>query len=417
MGIARLLYNLGLGAYHAGIKLSAPFNPKARLWVDGRVGWQKQLSDILNGQPTIWVHCASLGEYEQGKPIIDALETQYPKKQVVVSFYSPSGYEVVKRKEPQRAIIYLPPDSADNASEFLRLLKPQLAIFVKYEFWYHYLHQLKQQGTPTLLVSGIFREGQPFFKPWGGLHREMLGCFTHLFVQDGASEKLLQSIGITKVTISGDTRFDRVLALQNHSIALPHIERFVGNTPTLIAGSTWPADEELLITLIPELLNHGWKLIIAPHDIHIAHIQELQQTLEGKAISYSAWESNPNQDFPVLIIDSVGMLAHIYQYGQLAYIGGGFGKGIHNTLEAAAQGLPIVFGPNYQKFKEAVDLVEHKAAWSIQNYAELAEVAFPLLKNPDNLSAPSQRAKAYVQEQQGATERIMTEIKVLLPVR
>ncbi len=407
MGISLLIYNIGLGAYHMGIQFSAPFNPKAQKWVAGRKDWHAQLQRLLNGKPVIWVHCASLGEYEQGKPVIDALEVLYPQKQVLVSFYSPSGYGVVKLREPQRAIIYLPPDSANNAERFLSILKPQLAIFIKYEFWYHYLSQLNQNQVPTLLVSGIFRKGQPFFKPWGGLHRQMLASFEHLFVQDAASEELLKGIGFQNVIVSGDTRFDRVGDILLKPKPFTIVESFVGSAPVFVAGSTWPADDEMLLSILPQLINKGWKVIIAPHDIHAAHIQQLQRSLGDMAITYSAAESSVSQQKDILIIDSVGLLAHIYKYGKLAYIGGGFGKGIHNTLEAAANGLPVIFGPNYDRFKEAQDLVEMGGAWPIKDVTELTALVKFFLENPVALKSSSEVAREYTSTNQGATALVM----------
>ncbi|CAN5260063.1 glycosyltransferase N-terminal domain-containing protein [soil metagenome] len=409
MGISRILYNIGLGAYHMGIKLSSPFNDKARKWMEGRYDWQTIVKVFLNDKPAIWVHCASLGEYEQGKPVIDAIEAQYPAAQVIVSFYSPSGYEVVKRREPQRAIVYLPPDSDANARAFLGLLKPRLAIFIKYEFWYHYLRQLRLHKVPTLLVSGIFRESQPFFRFYGGLHREMLQTFEHLFVQDNDSQKLLADIGFKNVTVGGDTRFDRVGAILAHPHELPPIASFKGDFPIFIAGSTWPVDEDLLLPLLPSMIKRGWKIIIAPHDIHTQHIQKLLQSLGRDAVLYSALANTGDENHNVLIIDSVGLLAHIYKYAEIAYVGGGFGKGIHNVLEPAASGLPVVFGPNYDKFKEATDLVYMGGALSVKSSTMLQEALRKLFVEEHWIKASS-GALEYVRTNKGATAKIMSYI-------
>lgn len=406
MGLYSLLYDVGLGAYHTGIKLSSPFNTKAKQWVAGRNDWQNKLQSILDGRPVVWVHCASLGEYEQGKPVIDTIEKEQPDKQVLVSFYSPSGYEVIKRKEPNRAIVYLPADTASNAKQFLQLVNPVLAIFIKYEFWHHYLQHLRWHKVPTILVSGIFRQSQPFFKPWGALHREMLGCFSHFFVQDDDSRILLQELGFSNVTVGGDTRFDRVVGIQTAPQQLPVVERFKADVPIFIAGSTWPADEEVLLPLLPELIAKGWKVILAPHDIDKQHIAHLQKVLAVQATTYS--EAAEGKD--ILIVDNVGLLANMYQYAELAYVGGGFGKGIHNTLEAAANGLPVIFGPNYQKFKEAKDLIELGGAFSINTFEELQQCMDALLNETDYINA-SQAALEYVNHNTGATANVIQWIR------
>lgn len=411
MGISSLLYNIGVGAYHAGISIAAPFNAKAQQWVAGRKDWQSKLQTVLTGQPVIWVHCASLGEYEQGKPVIEALEREFPQKQVLVSFYSPSGYEVVSQKEPERAIIYLPADSESNAKTFLQLAKPTLAIFIKYEFWYHYLQQLKHHKVPTLLVSGIFRESQPFFKPWGMLHREMLKCFSHLFVQDETSYQLLHDIGFRNITISGDTRFDRVVAISGNPVQLPIVETFKGDAPMLIAGSAWPADEAILLPLLPSLIANGWKVVIAPHNIEIQQIGQLKQKLGETVLLYSEATETASAEKQVLLIDNVGLLANIYRYGEMAYIGGGLGKGIHNILEAAASGLPIMFGPNYLKFNEAVDLVELGGAFSVSTFADLNKQV-ELLQDEEYYANAATIAHNYVQGHVGATDKVLDWVKL-----
>jgi 3-deoxy-D-manno-octulosonic-acid transferase len=410
MGLSSLLYSVGLGAYHLGIKIAAPFNAKAQLWVKGRKDWQDNLQAALTGKPLVWVHCASLGEYEQGRPVIEALERQFPEKQVLVSFYSPSGYEVVKDREPNRTIVYLPADTTENAKRFLQIANPTLAIFIKYEFWYHYLQQLKHHKVPTLLVSGIFRPSQPFFKQWGGLHREMLTCFSHFFVQDLDSSQLLSDLGFRNITISGDTRFDRVVALQLAPKELLVIEQFKAGRAVMVAGSTWPADEKILEPLLPVLLANGWKVIIAPHDIDAHHIRLLSTDLGSKAITYSQALKDDAADKDVLIIDNVGLLSYIYHYGELAYIGGGMGKGIHNILEAAASGLPVVFGPNYLKFKEAVDLVNLGGAFSVSSFETLKK-QIDLLQDEEQYLNAAATCQKYVADNVGATSKVLNWIK------
>lgn len=408
MGLQRLLYNIGLGAYHKGIQFYAPFNVKAQQWVAGRKNWQAQLASMLGDKPVIWVHCASLGEYEQGKPIIEALEKRYPGWLVLTSFYSPSGYEVVKRREPHRPIIYLPPDNEANAKAYITMLKPTMAFFIKYEFWYYYLLCLHQQRIPTYLVSGIFRAGQPFFKSWGALHRTMLDAFTHFFVQDNTSMALLQGIGYSNVTISGDTRFDRVGDILANPQPLTVMANFKGASPLFIAGSIWPADEVVLLPILPSLISQGWKVVLAPHDIQPQHIERLQKMLGSQAVLYSNC-SPQNIEPKVLIIDNVGLLAHVYKYGNVAYIGGGFGKGIHNVLEPAANGLPVVFGPRYDKFKEARDLVAQGGAWPIGSFAQLQAIMQKLLGG-DARAIAGTAAQNYVINNQGATERVLQTI-------
>lgn len=402
MGLYSLLYNLGIGFYHTGIKFASPFNSKAKLWVEGRRYWIEKLKAQLDGRPVIWIHCASLGEYEQGKPLIDALEKKWPNKQVLVSFYSPSGYEVVKRKEPNRALVYLPSDSTTNAKQFLQLVKPVLAIFVKYEFWYHYLNGLRWYKVPTILVSGVFRATQPFFKPWGNLHRDMLACFTHFFVQDKASELLLQKIGLKHVSISGDTRFDRVVAIQANQERLEVIENFKADAPVFIAGSTWLEDEKILLPFSKTLVAEGWKVIIAPHELNPGRIKNLLNTLGDQVTTYSS----PEPDKWMMVIDNVGLLANAYQYAELAYVGGGFGKGIHNVLEAAACGLPIIFGPNFQKFNEARELIALGGAHSVASLQDLKLVA-GVYSDEQVYARAAKVAYKYVQENKGATQKVM----------
>jgi len=355
-----LLYNIGAGMYHAGVKLAAPFNKKAEKWVQGRKGLIEKLEFVLKDiKDPIWIHASSLGEFEQGRPIIDALKNEYPKKKILLTFFSPSGMEVVQQKEKDLLVFYLPADTAKNAQEFLRIVKPCVAIFVKYEFWYHYLKSLNDQKVPTFIVSAIFRRSQPFFKWYGGTYRKMLGFFATIFVQDKASVELLKSIGVENVELSGDTRFDRVTQIVEKNERSEILEAFVSRASNvLVAGSTWPKDEELIANFFDNDKN-GTKLIIAPHEVHQTHIEALKNRFKDDVLLWSDPRIRKNDELNgiafnqdgldvlteanILIIDTIGILSRTYKYGTIAYIGGGFGNGIHNVLEAAAYGLPIQF--------------------------------------------------------------------------
>lgn len=409
LGPAKLIYRMALSLYQTGITLATPINPKAKAWVMGRKLQRKDPYKFPNG--CIWVHCASLGEYEQGKPVIDALHRQYPATPLVVTFFSPSGYEVVKKRETPHNTLYLPMDSPGAAKRFMDLINPKLAVFIKYEYWYFYLAELNKREVPTYLVSALFRKDHIFFRPWGILQREMLRLFTHIFVQNEESAGLLKGININHVTVAGDTRFDRVLGIQQNPRELPVIERFTQNAFTLVAGSTWPEDEELLVKLINAYGdNPGIKFIVAPHEIKEAGILRLTMNIQPLTVLYSEGTKVSLSDARVLIVDSIGQLSHIYKYGQVAYVGGGFGKGIHNTLEAAAPGMPVIFGPEHQQFGEALGLLEHEAGFTIDTYEDLQTVFHNLVNNTPHLNAAGTAAREFVEQQTGATEKIMDRI-------
>lgn len=409
--ISLFLYNLTIQIYHSAIWLASFFNPKAKKWINGRANWEENLTTKINfSERPIWIHCASLGEFEQGRPLIEAIKKQQPDSKILLTFYSPSGYEIRQNYPLADVVIYLPPDGQKNAQKFLRIVNPKMAIFVKYEFWYHYLNALKKESIPTYLVSAIFRKSQPFFKCYGGLHREMLGCFEQLFLQDKASFELLKRFHFQNMTVAGDTRIDRVLAIQSEEKPLPIVADFCkNNTHILVCGSTWEADEDILINFINNSLSNNYKTIIAPHEIDGAHISNIQKQLTVPNITYSNAAKNGVGHARVLIIDNIGMLAHLYRFGHIAYIGGGFGSGIHNTLEPIAFGLPVIFGPKFKKFHEAVTLVEHEGAFSIKNGAEL-EAVLKNLNEAEFYKDASEKAVAYLQENQGATRRILAAI-------
>jgi 3-deoxy-D-manno-octulosonic-acid transferase len=402
-----LLYNLGLRVYYLLLLLLSLFNKKAALWINGR-----RHVKYTSFNQSIWFHFASLGEFEQGRPVLEQFKIDNPQSKIVITFFSPSGYEIRKNTPLADAVYYLPLDTAQNAHQFIAAINPTLAIFTKYEYWYHYFNELHKQQIPLYIISGIFRPKQVFFKWYGGLHRKMLSFVSHFFVQDEQSKQLLQSININNVTISGDTRFDRVWANAQNPKQIPEIAEFTNNQKTFIAGSTWPADEELIGKLVTQCPD--WKFIIAPHEISEEKIAKLINLLPANSTTrHSLLITNlslpTNQS---LIIDSIGMLSSLYQYGDIAFIGGGFGAGIHNTLEAAAFGLPVIFGPNYDRFKEAKDLIKIGAGFSIHGEASLKEVVNDLVNDSTIYDNATKQAKGYVANNIGATKAIMNYINI-----
>lgn len=395
------LYNLGLRIYVFLIYIASFFNKKANAWLKGRSNIQYPKFDR-----SAWFHFASLGEYEQGLPVLAGFRSAHSDTAIVITFFSPSGYEIRKNTPLADAVYYLPLDTAANARHFIDAIQPTIAVFTKYEYWYHYFYELNRKNVPLFVISGIFRPNQVFFKWYGSLYREMLGFVTHFFVQDENSKNLLQNIHITNVSVSGDTRFDRVWANAQSPKSFPLIEEFTKGSQVFIAGSTWPEDDDLLAQLIKA--NPDWKFIIAPHEIKEEKINRFIALLpENSTSKYSLLTAHhaplTNQ---TLIIDNIGILSSLYQYGQVAYIGGGFGAGIHNTLEAAAFGLPVIFGPNYHKFKEARDLVSLELGFSINNAEELKKT-FSYLTDDAHLKSISKKIKDYVEENTGATGMIM----------
>lgn len=404
-----ILYNLTIRAYFLIILIVSGFKKKAKQWVNGRKDWQKSLKEAIdNSQPTAWFHCASLGEFEQGRPLIEAYKDEHPDHQVLISFFSPSGYEIRKNYQKATYVCYLPLDTKRNAMQFLSIVKPKVAFFIKYEFWYHFLSQLRKNNTPTYLVSAIFRPKQVFFQWYGWWNRKMLHCFRHIFLQNVQSQELLASIGIYNTTVAGDTRFDRVYATAKAAEKIAMLDEFCQNSTVIVAGSTWPKDEELLLE-IASLLQKDVKLIIAPHEINSARIDELISRFGLPCVRYT----NPNQgnlsDARILFIDTIGILSSAYGYGHIAYIGGGFGIGIHNTLEPATFGIPVIFGPNYAKFGEAKELIALNAAFSINDSQQLKEVLNRMLNEKLRHKAGS-AAKQYVKQNIGATQTILTNL-------
>ena len=391
------LYNISIQLYVIAIRFAALFNAKAKLWTKGRKAIFQKIEEVTKGERNIvWFHCASLGEFEQGKPIIEGYKQKYPSHKILLTFFSPSGFEIRKNTPLADFVSYLPADTKSNAKKFISIVKPIKVIFIKYEFWFNYMAELKKQNISFYSVSAIFRAEQAFFKyKWWA---EQLKNVTHFFVQDKNSAELLKSVGFKNTTISGDSRFDSVLSTTQNPKSFPLIKKFCKTKPTIIYGSTWLKDETLLSQFIKE--NPQYNYIIAPHEMH--HISHLQKQTGAQLFSTSNTENiNSNN---VLIMDSIGILSSIYQYANIAYIGGGFGSGIHNILEAVTFGLPVIFGPNYQKFNEATKLIALGGAKSISNYTELT-LAIDSFANFDQTIATN-----YIKNSSGATEKILESL-------
>lgn len=408
------LYNLVVIFASQLLKLVALFSPKMKLFIDGRKSvFQALASKIQSSDKTIWFHAASLGEYEQGLPVIEAIKQQFPSHKIVVSFFSPSGYEVRKNNTVADVTVYLPLDTISNAKQFIELVHPEMAFFIKYEYWPNYLNELKKQQIKTYLISGILRENQAFFKWYGGFYRNALKTFDYFFVQNESSKKLLQSIGFNNVKVSGDTRFDRVVSILERDNSLDFIEQFKDNTTTIVIGSSWPKDESLLVNYINQS-SDDVKFIIAPHNIKSEQIQELKNAVSKKTILFSDVETRliaSLQENNVFIIDTIGILTKIYSYADIAYVGGGFGNpGVHNILEPATFGVPVVIGPNYSHFAEATALVNMEGCISIQNQNQLNEAFDLLLHNEDERLEKGHICSTFVQMNKGATQTIMNYI-------
>ncbi|MBS1509818.1 MAG: 3-deoxy-D-manno-octulosonic acid transferase [Bacteroidetes bacterium] len=418
--MAQLIYNIFLFLYSAGIRVVALWTPKARKWLEGRrtVLNEIESSGIAStAQKVIWMHCASLGEFEQGRPVLENLKQQYPAAKIVLSFFSPSGYEPIKKFKGADHVFYLPMDNIFAAKRFINAVNPSLVLWVKYEYWYYYLQELKKRNIPVLLVSGIFRKGQPFFAWYGGIWKKMLDCFDHLFVQNEASAQLLNSIGINKnVTVSGDTRFDRVIAIAAQTLDAPLVTTFCSGQKIIVAGSTWE-DDEIILAAYTDETKHKEKLIVVPHELDAEHITTIKKMFK-QSVCYTELEKNISlqqnlQQYNTLIIDTMGMLSRLYSYGDINYIGGGFtNDGIHNILEAAVWGKPVIIGENYEKYFEAIDLIEAGATESISDAVEMAAVVNHWRNNENAYQESGNAAKQYVYHNAGATGKIMEYIYV-----
>ena len=426
------MYNIIMYAIQLGVAIASLFNEKVRkMWRGEREAFRILKEQVDPNAQYVWFHAASLGEFEQGRPIIERLRQEYPEYKILLTFYSPSGYEVRKNYQGADIICYMPIDTVTNARRFLRLVRPCMAFFIKYEFWYNFLHILKHRNVPTYSVSSIFRPNQVFFRWYGKNYGRVLRCFTKFFVQNEQSKELLNSIGITEVEITGDTRFDRVLQIKEAAKQLPVVEEFLleegdsSKTKVFVAGSSWLPDEEIFIKYFNE--HRDWKLIIAPHVIGEDHLQQIESLLEGrKVIRYTEAEKSlnasdtsltshlsPLTSSDVLIIDCFGLLSSIYRYGQIAYEGGGFGVGIHNLPEAAVWGIPVFFGPNNEHFQEAQELKKNGGGLEIHNYEEFAARMDELTADPASLLKRGEAAGGYVKGNAGATEIILRQLTVL----
>ena len=406
------IYYLCIQLYRLSIKIAARFNGKAYEWLNGR----RQLADVWKKlkdvqEQRIWVHCASLGEFEQGKPLIEALKEAYPGHKIVLTFFSPSGYQVRKNTPVADYVFYMPLDGPSASRRFIKAIQPRMVFFVKYEFWYFYGRYLAKKKIPFFCVSAIFRENQVFFKWYGGFFKYMLMRYNHLFVQDQASLRLLYKNSISKVTVAGDTRFDAVCKIAAAQKKLTDIESFKSNKKLIVVGSSWKSDMHVLKKWM-DSVNDDFRFVIAPHEIKENELTEIESTSNGHAIRYSKVEGTSLADFKILIIDSVGLLSSIYRYADYVYIGGGFGVGIHNILEAAVFGAPIFFGPNYEKFNEAVELVKLKSAFVVNNGNDLLAIFNDLNTDAVKYNQAVEINKQYVETRKGATKIIVDYLKI-----
>ncbi|HEY0978335.1 MAG TPA: glycosyltransferase N-terminal domain-containing protein [Flavobacteriales bacterium] len=415
-----VLFGTGSAVYHAAVRVAALWHPKAKAWVRGREGlWERleRKASVLRGG--LWMHCASVGEFEQGRPVLEAIKAERPELPVLLTFFSPSGYEARKNEPLATHVDYLPPDGKADAERLVQLIAPRAAVFVKYEFWYHHLHALNKAGVPTFLISALFRPDQPFFRWYGWDWRSMLRCFAHISTQDDASRLLLQQLGLQQVSTGGDTRYDRVVTIARHTEALPLAAAFKGDTPTVVCGSTWPADETLLRKA---MAARRAKSIIVPHEPTEQHLTDIEAGFPRPLVRWSELEGTTPENIRAtvgatpegtLLVDRMGLLARLYRHGEVAYVGGGFGDGIHNLLEAAVWGRPVIMGPRHTKFPEAAGLLAAGAAAEVRNADELAAALRSLLDDPERWQRASDAAARYVQERIGATERVL---QVLRPV-
>jgi 3-deoxy-D-manno-octulosonic-acid transferase len=411
--------------YQAGIAIYSHFNEKVKkMWIGERAAFGVLQKQVEPNAKYIWFHAASLGEFEQGRPLIEKIKKEYPNYKILLTFFSPSGYEVRKNYEQADIVTYLPIDTVANAQRFLRIVRPVMAFFIKYEFWYNYLHILRHRNIPVYSVSSIFRPNQIFFRPYGRQYAAVLKCFSHFFVQNDLSKSLLAKIGINNVTVVGDTRFDRVLQIKDNSKKLPLVDKFIGNQDVklangvtnslhrvFVAGSSWLPDEEIFIKYFNE--HNDWKLIIAPHVIADTHLRQILQLLKGKKVVLYTEATETNvADADVLVINCFGLLSSIYHYGDVAYVGGGFGVGIHNVLEAAVWGIPVVFGPNNKRFAEAQGLLASGGGFEIDNYEKFALIMDRFRSDKDFLQNSGNTAGCFVKQLSGATNKVFSDIKL-----
>lgn len=407
------LYNLGIRLYRTGVRIAARRgNVKATRMLRGHnqmFGTLRQFATSAAGHPIVWVHASSLGEFEQGRPLIELLRRKYPEVRILLTFFSPSGYEVRRNYAGADCVTYLPFDIPEHVNRFLDIVKPAVVFFIKYEFWGNYLTELKRRGIPTYLVSAIFRRGQIFFKPWGGMFRRMLGCYTTLFVQDDNSRRLLEGIGVKNVVVAGDTRFDRVTGALNTPLDRPGLQRWAeASHPLMVVGSSWPADEDVYI---PWLKAHPEvRAVIAPHEFDAARLEALRHRLGDDTMLWSEVETQGGvipEQVHYVIIDCFGLLSSLYRLADITYIGGGFGAGIHNIAEAAVYGVPVLFGPRHGKFREAGEMIAAGGGFSFDDAASFTRCADSLLADPKLLESAGHAAGEYIKSNLGATQRVL----------
>ncbi|MCX6312658.1 MAG: 3-deoxy-D-manno-octulosonic acid transferase [Bacteroidetes bacterium] len=419
----RALYSLSIFFFGISIRIASLFNSKARLWISGRKNLFDKLEEHFqnNKGRVAWFHCASLGEFEQGRPLLEEFKKRNPDYKILLTFFSPSGYEVRKNYAGADIICYIPLDTKSNARRFLKLVNPTVVYFVKYEFWLNFLGEFRKNKISHFLVSAIFREDQIFFKTYGSIFRDALKGFTFIFTQEKKSIDLLNSIGIDHAEIAGDTRFDRVAQIAANAKEIQIAKSFSGEErKVIVAGSTWPSDEKIIFPVLGELIQNEWKLIIAPHELSENHLLAIEKGLLDvgvspvKIIRYSQANENNSTSSKVLIIDNIGMLSALYAYGRIAFIGGGFGKSIHNILEAAVFGMPVIFGPRFEKFNEAFELIENGAAFGINNENELKKILDKVSNDPQLLELLSNQSREFVQNHRGATNKILEKSNSLI---
>ncbi|MBP5499032.1 MAG: 3-deoxy-D-manno-octulosonic acid transferase [Muribaculaceae bacterium] len=410
-------YNIGIKAYALGVKIASVYKAKAKKMLRGQAETFKTLEENIDTEKEyIWFHASSLGEFEQGRPLIEKIKVDYPEAKILLSFFSPSGYEVRKGYSNADVVVYLPFDTPQNVARFLSLVRLKMAIFIKYEFWGNYLQELKRREIPTYIISAIFRPGQVFFRPWGRMFADMLRCYTTIFVQNEESRALLRKIGVENVEISGDTRFDTVAKVRENAKEFPAIEHMTEKSPlTLVMGSSWQPDEDIVIPYFnthPEV-----KLIIAPHEFNNERLNAIKARMKRPTSLYTMTPESEAAEVDCLIIDCFGILSSIYRYGQVAYVGGGFGSGIHNVNEAAVYGIPVIFGPKHEKFQEAKDLIACGGAFEVKSAEDFAAVMNKLQEKPDLLRRSGQMSRNYIETHLGATEFIYKNIFSSLRIR
>ncbi len=405
------MYNLGIYLYLLGVAITSLFSEKVRKMWRGERDAIRVLREKLDPNARyVWFHAASLGEFEQGRPLMEQLRQDHPEYKILLTFFSPSGYEVRKNYEGADIICYLPLDTITNARRFLRTIHPVMAFFIKYEFWYNYLHILKHRGIPVYSVSSIFRPGQIFFRWYGRQYAHVLKCFTRFYVQNEVSKQLLSTIGVNDVQIVGDTRFDRVLQIKAAAKQLPVVKAFVGDSPCFVAGSSWQPDEDIFIPFFNA--HPDWKVIIAPHVISEDHLQQILGKLQGKVVRYKQATEEQVRDAQTLIIDCFGLLSSIYQFADVTYVGGGFGVGIHNTLEAAVWDVPVIFGPNNERFQEAQGLKACGGGKEIQGADDFQRIMQEFLQSPQTIKEAGSQSGAFVKQMTGATQKILADVRL-----